>query len=232
MPAASKIIDATNFKTPEAFADAKAVALRIRRNNAEITRLNAALTQDKKALSETSKKIFEADLSKETPDIFGNHEFHTDDGTVNTNYKIVGRPLSVINGEPAGTVLKAKFGMDAYTQIFNDVSDIKVTAEQVALRAQITEHPELFTVTLNQLTHEQRLNLIRKLPDLVSVVVVDPKAYAEVYSGSVEKTPAIDFKEGFIELLGKLPEVVKKNARGILKAMLPQVVQIAVGCKK
>lgn len=206
-----------------------ALALSIKDTHTQINQLKDGLDANKTELSEYSKGIFIEDISKTIPEVIGNHEYHSSDGTVTVNFKVVGRAPKEINSRPSAEVIREKFGAET-DKLFMIEDDVRVLAPETALRAQACEHPELFAVSLKPLTHEQTMRLVMEHPDFLTVSVVDPKQYAVIYPGSVEKTPTATFKAGFIESLGKLSDIAKKNVRGLMKAILPNVIQIAVNC--
>jgi hypothetical protein len=206
-----------------------ALAKLVKEEHTQINQLKDTLEANKKSLAEYSKGVFVEDLSKPLPEVIGNHEYHTTEGTVTVNFKVTGRAPVQINGRPSAEVIKEKFGLDT-DKLFEIGDDVEVTAPETTLRAQAVEHPELFTISLRPLTHEQMMRLVMEHPDFLTVSVVDLKAYATVYPASVQKTLTATFKSGFIESLGKVSDVVKKNVRGLVKAILPNVVQVVVNC--
>jgi hypothetical protein len=220
MAAASKMITDESKLT---------LANSVKSKHTQINQLKDELDADKASLSEYSKGIFIEDISKPIPEVLGNHEYHTAEGTVTVNFKVAGRAPKVINERPAADIIREKFGAET-DKLFIIEDDVKVIAPENTLRAQACEHPELFGISLRPLTHEQMMRLVVEHPDFLTVSVIDPKQYAVIYPGSVEKTPMATFKAGFIESLGKLSDVVRKNVRGLMKAILPNVIQIAVKC--
>jgi hypothetical protein len=220
MAAASKMITDESKLT---------LAKTIKDKHTQINQLKDELDADKASLTEYSKGIFIEDLSKTIPEVIGNHEYHTSEGAVTVNFKVVGRAPKEINSRPAATVIREKFGAET-DKLFIIDDDVKVIAPETALRAQACEHPELFAIALKPLTHEQTMRLVMEHPDFLTVSVIDLKQYAVIYPGSVEKTPMATFKAGFIESLGKLSDIAKKNVRGLMKAILPNVIQVAVNC--
>ena len=206
-----------------------ALALAIKDTHTQINQLKDGLDANKAELSEYSKGIFIEDISKAIPEVIGNHEYHTSDGTVTVNFKVVGRAPKEINNRPSAEIIREKFGAET-DKLFMIEDDVRILAPETALRAQACEHPELFAISLKPLTHEQTMRLVMEHPDFLTVSVVDPKQYAVIYPGSVEKTPMATFKAGFIESLGKLSDIAKKNVRGLMKAILPNVIQVVVNC--
>jgi len=207
-----------------------ALAKMIKDQHTQINQLKDDFDANKASLSEYSKGIFVEDISKAVPEMNGNHEYHTSEGTVTVNFKIAGRAPKEINGRPAAEIIQEKFGTEVDKMFVID-NDIRVLAPDNTQRAQACEHPELFAISLKpDLTHEQRMRLVAEHPDFLTVSVIDPKQYAVVYPGSIEKTPTATFKPGFIEALGKTNDMIKKNVRGLMKAILPNVIQIAVKC--
>jgi len=206
-----------------------ALALAIKDTHTQINQLKDGLDANKIELSEYSKGIFIEDISKTIPEVIGNHEYHTSDGTVTVNFKVVGRAPKEINNRPSAEIIREKFGAET-DKLFMIEDEVRVLAPETALRAQACEHPELFAISLKPLTHEQTMRLVMEHPDFLTVSVVDLKQYAVIYPGSVEKTPTATFKAGFIESLGKLSDIAKKNVRGLMKAILPNVIQVVVNC--
>lgn len=205
------------------------LAKEIKAQHTQINQLTDMFEVNKKTLSEYSKNLFIDDLSKDMPEVFGNHEFHTSEGTVTVNIKVTGKAPLEINGRPSAEIIREKFGAET-DKLFVITDDVKINTEEPTLRAQACEHPELFQISLKPLTHEQMMKLVMEHPDYLTVSVVDPQQYAVIYPTAVTKTPAASFKTGFIETLGKTSDVVKKNTRALMKAILPRVVQIVVTC--
>lgn len=199
----------------------------IKGQHTQINQLKDTFETDKDKLSSHSKELFLKDISE--GDIVGNHEYHTTDGTVTVNFKINGRPLTEINGKPAINILRDKF-KESVDELFSQDTRIKVTPDEPKLRSQACAHPECFDIGLKPLTHEEKMRLVAEHPDWITVQVTDLERYAEVYPACVEKETSVNFKQGFIESLSKLDTVVRKSAAGLLKALLPDVLQTAVNC--
>ena len=205
------------------------LAATVKRQHTELNQLKDQFEANKKSLAEASKGIFLEDIQKKDAEYLGNHEYHTSDGTVTVNFKIAGSAPKEINNRPAADVLREKFGAAA-DDLFDIESIYDVTADDSILRAQAAEHPELFQVALRPLTHAEMMQLIIQHPGFVQLSCVNPEAYARIYPEHVEARSVVSFKGGFIETLGKVEEAVRKSAKGLLKAILPNVVQTAVNC--
>jgi hypothetical protein len=214
-----------------------ALALKIKQQHAQIAQLTDEIELNKQALSLYSQDLFLADAGKEIPEVNGNHDYHTTEGTLTVNFKITGKLLNkvtreplIVNDRPAAELLREKFGAET-DKLFSIDSDVKVISEESTRRSQIVEHPELFQIALNSLTHEQMTRLMIEHPDYVTVLVPDPKAYGTVYPACVQKgLPVASFKAGFLEKYGKLSDVVRKKAGGLVRALLPGVIQATVNC--
>ena len=220
MSANSKVIDRADLVT---------LASTIKTQHTQINQLKDDFETNKEALSTASKNLFIEDISKAVPEYTGNHEYHTAEGTVTVNFKVTGKAPKEINSRPSAEIIREKFGADT-DSLFEIQNSVTITADDTRLRAQACEHPELFQISLKPLTHAQMMQLVVEHPDYLTVSVVDPTQYATVYPGFVTTSPVATFKTGFIEAIGKIDEVVKKNAKGLLKAILPAVIQTAVNC--
>jgi hypothetical protein len=220
MSADSKVIDKKS---------AIELAATIKEQHTQLNQLKDDLETNKDSLSAISKNLFIEDLGKDIPEVVGNHEYHTPSGTVTVNFKVTGRTPKEINGRPAAEIFREKFGTDT-DKLFEIQDELTVTADEIRLRAQACERPDLFSVSLKPLTLDQLKQLVIEHPDYLAVTVTDLKRYGDIYPAYCTKTPTVSFKAGFIEALGKLSDVVKKNVRGLIKAVLPNVVQTAVNC--
>jgi hypothetical protein len=228
MAASSRVIDNEEKLT---------LANTIKQQHTQIAELTDEIESNKAILAAYSKEVFMQDVGQSIPLVNGNHDYHTSEGTLTVNFKIVGKLLNrvtreplIINERPAAEIIAEKFGAET-DKLFVIESDVKVTSDEATRRSQIVEHPELFQIALNPLTHEQMTRLMIEHPDYVTVLVPDPKAYGVVYPACVEKgLPVASFKAGFLEKFGKLNDVVRKKAGGLMKALLPNVIQTTVNC--
>jgi hypothetical protein len=207
-----------------------ALAQTIKSQHTTLETLKDMFETNKAQLSAYCKDVFIEDIAKDIPEVNGNHELHTTEGTVTVNFKVTGRAPKEINNRPARDVIREKFGDEAMDKMFLTEDDIEILADEATLRTHLAEHPELFTVSLKPLSHQQMLSMLLAYPSLFNVSVVDTKQYATIYPASVKKTPMVAFKAGFIEQLGKVSDAVRKNVRGLMKAILPNVIQVAVKC--
>lgn len=229
MAAMSKVIDKTVLSENEAIALTE-LALLIQQQHTQIAQLTDGLKANKARLTEVSMRVFKADLDKDIPEVNGNHEFHTDSGTVTVNYKIpaTAHTPKEIKGRPASEVLRERFGTST-DELFEIGDTVEVLTDERVLRTQAREHPELFRISLKEeLTHQQLMQLVAAHPSMLTVQVTDPQQYARIYPDHVNKTPTVSFKAGFLETLGKLDNVIKRAVKGLLRVMLPEVVQTAV----
>jgi hypothetical protein len=196
----------------------------------EISKKTDVLDTDKKILGSKSKDFFFIDVTKNEPEIVGNHEYHIEGGDkVTVNFKVGGKPFEQINGEPAYDILKGYF-KEHTEDLFGKEDAIKVTAPDFRLLSQACDHPEIFDLSLKLLTHDQKMQLVKEHPEWVTVTVTDVTKYAEVYPADVDKKTYVTFKNGFIETLSKVDTIIKKAASGLIGALLKDTLQASVVC--
>lgn len=233
MPMNSKVITADVVKSygeENDFTQVKAIAEEIKALHSDISKKTDTLNTDKKELGAKSKEFFFSDLTKDEPEVVGNHEYHLDSGDkVTVNFKVEGKPFEQINGQPAYDVLQS-FLKEHTDTLFGKQDAIQVTAPEEKLREQACNHPELFEIGLKPLTHDQKMQLVKEHPDWIGVVLTDVTKYAEVYPADVSKKTFVSYKSGFVEALSKMDTIVRKSSKGLLKALLKDVLKPAVLC--
>lgn len=212
------------------FIQAKTLAEEIKSLHTEISQKTDTMDTDKKELGAKSKSYFFKDLTKDEPEVVGNHEYHLDSGDkVTVNFKVEGKPFEQINGKPAYDVLQS-FLKEHTDTLFGKQDAIQVTAPEFKLKGQACDHPELFEIGLKPLTHDQKMQLVKEHPDWVGVIVTDVPKYAEIYPADVDKKTFVSYKTGFVEALTKLDTIVRKSSKGLLKALLKDTLKPAVLC--
>jgi hypothetical protein len=231
MAAASKVVT-PETTTPALANEAKTLAALIKQQHIQIKELSNGFVVNKKRLAEISSKVFVDDLSKDIPEVYGNHEYETEAGNVSVNFKITGPSPKEINGKPAAEIIREKF-KETTDDLFEIGDVVTVTADEPLLFAQAIDHPEMFQVALKpEVTHADMIQLISAYPEMFRVSVIQTpenlKKYAEVYPDTSTKTSVVHFKKGFIEALSKIPDVAKKSVRTFIMKLLPLVAKPSV----
>jgi hypothetical protein len=237
MAAKSKIIDDKAFTpytdetgTNISFEKAQALAESIKKRHVLINQESDKMEAEKKELGAISTEIFIQDLDKETPEVIGNHEFHLGaEGTLTVNFKLKSRPITEINKQPAGQVVRNLLQDDS-EKLFSFNKAHEVTSDEDTLRQHACEHPECFDISLKALTHEQKMKLVAEHPDWVTVSVTDVNKYAEIYPAHVNTKESVSVNNGFIETAGSLEPIVLNKARKFLKTLIKPMLQTAVVC--
>lgn len=209
------------------------LAKQVKENNKAANEAKTALDKSKKRLTDVSLEEFKTDLAQEVPEVYGNFEYPTEAGTVSVNLKVTTtQSPEKINEKPATLVLRRTFG-ECTDQLFDFVDTYKLKADEDALKEQIKQRPDLFGIKLkDDLSPDQRKILVSRYPELFSVVVTDPEQYSKAFPESVSIKEVPCFKPGFLEALGKVDDKVRRNARDLIEALLPEIVSPSVSCGK
>lgn len=231
MPAKTLIVSEANLGARA--VELLSLAKLVKENNKVANEAKAALDKNKKRLAEVSLDEFKTDLSKEIPEVYGNFEYPTEAGTVSVNLKVASaQSPEKIDDKPATLVLRRTFG-ESVDQLFDFVDTYKLKADEDAMKEQIKLRPDLFGISLkNELSPDQRKTLVARYPSQFNICVTDPEAYAKAFPDSVAIKQVPCFKNGFLEALGKVDDQVKRNARDLIEAILPEIVTPAVSCGK
>lgn len=225
----SKILD-ENTLSDELVAQVKKLVRRIKRRHTLIQTASDELAEDKASLVTIGKDQFFHDLEAETPEVYGNHDMHTDSGTVRINYKVKTSAKTEINGQPAAAYLKGEFG-SYYDKLFKEQETKKVTADESDLKAQAKLTPELFGIRLKQdLTPTQLMQLVQACPSALELTIPDVEKYAQAYPGNIETTVAVKPANGFLDKLADIPASLVKQAKDYLVELLKHDMSPAVVC--
>lgn len=220
MPAKSKVISDTDVQN---FEEILQVAELCKANHTEIARLTDELEGGKATLVDSCRTIFFKDLGavpegdsfvledEVTPDVFGNHEFHTDKGQVTVNFSVKKKTFQKVGGRPAPEVLKETFE-DQYEKLFKEVPMKSVSASEEELRKYCLEHPTMFGFSIKPDTPKEKLADIYKLfPDVFDVYVSDIDAFEKEHENKVDTSTGVVTETSFLEKVGKLPENLRKK---------------------
>ncbi|MBD3388158.1 MAG: hypothetical protein GF414_04410 [Candidatus Altiarchaeales archaeon] len=225
----SKILD-ENTLSDELVSQVKKLVRRIKRRHTLVQVVSDELSKDKASLVTIGKEQFFKDLEAEVPEIYGNHDMHTDSGTVRINYKVKTSPKTEINGQPAAAYLKGEFG-SYYDKLFKESEAKTLTADEAELKAQAKLTPELFGIQLKAgLTPAQLMQLVQACPDALELSVPDIEKYAQVYPADVETTTSVKPANGFLDNLADIPASLVKQAKDYLVELLKQDMSPAVVC--
>lgn len=225
----AKLIDQNAGLSDEDYARAEGLVVSIKQRHTTVTQETDKINAEKKELVEISTGLFFEDLENEQPGIFGNHEYHTNDGTVRINFKVRTASMDQINDQPAKHVLESEFGR-YYPKLFNEDVARTVSADQPTLRKQAQGTPNLFDVRLKPLQPADLMKLVEEHPDWVELGVPDVEAYQKAYPGDVAEHATVRVKNGFLEALSKVPIPLLQKAREFLKTFLKPALQPAVVC--
>lgn len=237
---AAKLIDRSVFQSDMDYERAIELARSVKARHTSIAIEQEQFNKEKKELTDLSKGIFFDDLTERaTPQLHGNHEYHTPEGILSVNFKVSGSPVedakikrgATTEEVPAATYLRDKLGDEYYGKLFSEQPSYTVTASETVLCDHATKRPELFRVELKpDIPPEVLAKLITEFPDYVTVAVTDIDQYTKVFPDHVTKTVKVKVCPRFIEQCSKLPEEALKKARTLLKGLLTPRVSTAVNC--
>ena len=208
------------------------LAANIKQHHTAINQAQEVIDSEKKEIIEVSRKIFFNDIddAEKIPEVVGNHEFHTEDGIVNINYRVKSPQMSDISGVPADKFLRDKVGDEPYEKLFDEVVTHTPGVTQDKMIEQSQMHPELFTIRLAELAPGQLAQLIQEHPTWIQIGIKDVKRYAEEYPDCVVKTTTVKAKAKFLDKVSKLDGVVRKKLRKFLSKFLQDTVDPVVVC--
>jgi hypothetical protein len=203
--------------------------------NTELKGKKAEFTEATDQLKEESKSVFDKDLGhledESIPEVFGNHEYHTDDHLITVNYKMKtgGLTFTQIGGRPACEYLPEMMGDAAYKKLFKETPKVVNTPEEL-----IEAHsfrPDLvgFRMNSSALPEEVMDELREKYPDAFTPYVKDEAAYISEIPAAVVETE-VSTATGFLEKVASLPEDTKYDLRDFLRKVLASCVTSAVKC--
>jgi hypothetical protein len=225
----SKILD-ENTLSDELFAQIQKLVRRIKRRHTLVQVASDQLAEDKGELVNIGKDQLFKDLESETPEVYGNHDMHTEGGTVRITYKVKTSAKTEINGQPAPAYLKGEFG-SYYEKLFKEVETTVVSASEVDLKTQAKLTPELFSIGLkDNLTPAELMQLVQACPSALVLRVPDVQKYAQVYPNNVKTTVAVKPANGFLDKLAGIPASMVKSARDYLVELLKHDISPAVVC--
>jgi len=223
-----KTIDESVIENKDDLKAVQTLVSEIKSLHTEIATRETELESKKVQLKERDREIFERDVV--AGEYHSSHEYNTNEGVVRVTYKISAkRPLDTINDKPAEEVLRKIF-KDSTDTIFKKTPTINVTADEATLLKQVTERPELFRLSLKDLTPDQQKLLVTVHPLFFRADVADVEEYAKVYPTGVTKTTTLRPSNDFLEKLGKLDAVVRKAASKFLKVFFKDTLEPVVVC--
>ncbi len=208
------------------------LAASIKTHHTEIAAAQEQIDTEKKDIVGTSKGIFFGDLEngEEAPVVVGNHEYHTEDGIVRVNFKVMGRPMTDINKKPADEVLKTQVGEEAYQKLFQETKTHTPGATTQKMFQQAQGHPELFTIRLTELGVDQQAQLVQEHPDWLVISIKDPDKYAETYPDCTVSTTTVKVKGNFLDKVAALDGALRTKLRKFLVSFLKPTLNPVVVC--
>lgn len=238
MPADSKVINKLDYEKLYELATS------CKKEHTEIARLTDEFDGHKKELSAECRTIFFEDLGAtqcgdnleltedREVDVYGNHEFHTDEGQVTVNFSVKSKAFTKIDKKPATEVLKGIF-KEQYGALFEETPMKEVTAEQTVLDNIALEHPTLFAFNVKSGVPKERLrDMFRLFPDVFDVTVENIEEFEKSFPDMVETNTGVKTSNGFIEKLKKLSKesLADKQIKRFLVGLLDKTVQTKVIC--
>jgi len=225
-----KVIDETVIQDKDAYRNVQSLVSEIKRLHTLINETEETIDQKKKEIKKISTDIFFKSIDEpEIPEFNSSHEFHTPEGVIRVSYKVKARPLTEINGKPAEEITDTLFKEHA-EKLFSKESEYTVKSDDNTQRKQACEHPEVFRITLKDLTVEQLSKLIIEHPEYLTVNITNLEKYAEIYPEHVDKTTTIKINNGFLDTVDKIDGILKVKARKFIVALLKPTLEPAVVC--
>ena len=203
--------------------------------NVELKAKKAEFADETEALKASSFEDFRDDLGikgdDDLPEIYGNHEFLTEDHLITVNYKMKtgGVTLKNIAGRPADEVLKSLVDPKDYKKHFKEQHSLM---EDDAKLEEVADYrPDLVKRRLNvrALPDEAMDELYEKYPDAFTPYVPDEDAYiAEIEDANVETS--VVTATGFISKIAALGDDTKYKLRNFIRKVLLENTTAAVKC--
>lgn len=231
--AIGKVIDQNAINSNPLAADddvqrVNELAVSIKKRDALIQEEQEKLDVEKGEIKDISTRLFFGDVTKDgVPDIFPNHEYHTEEGILTVNFKIQSRPLPNIDGHPASEVLRKKF-QEHFENLFKEDHTYELNADQDELRKQAATNADMFTFGLKDLTDAQFIQLITEHPDWVEVRVKNIEEYAKQFPGHTVKNTSVKVSAGFLGKLQKVEGALKEKMKGFIEAFIRPALTAAV----
>ncbi|TRZ52438.1 MAG: hypothetical protein D4S01_02985 [Dehalococcoidia bacterium] len=227
----AKVIDSKVIGNAEELVRVTELAGSIRNRHQIIAIETEKIGAEKDEIGKISQDIFLADLEKDTPILHGNHEYHTSSqDLVTVNFRMQANTIGEIQGHPAQLVLKKVFGDDAYNKLFTESVINTLAATPSTLMAQAQDTPELFTIRLKDLDHDQLKTLITEHPDWLEVGVKNLVDYQKFYPSHVSSITNVKVTGKFIDKGAKIDGAILSKVKGFLKSLIKTSMSTAVIC--
>ena len=223
----AKVIDEKSVGNEQEYKRVSALAKELKERGAKIAKEQEAYDKARKELVTTSVSMFNTDLDKAVPELVTNHEYHTPEGIVNINFRVVAKPMDEINKQPASTVLKKVAGSN-YDQLFVEDTEKVPAVEYPDMLAQALAKPDLFALRLRSLTPEQQTVLVSEHPEWVEVSIKDVEEYSKHFPESVTSKVFVKPTGNFIDACAALSNEAKVALRAFLKTFLKTALQPAL----
>jgi len=224
----AKVIDKDAVGNEQEFERVSSLAKELKERGARIAVEQEAYDNARKQLVSFSATQFFTDLDKKVPELVTNHEYHTDDGIVNINFRMVSKPMNEINKQPASEVLKKVAGDENYGKIFTEEEEKVPAVEYPEMLAQAMAKPDLFALRLRSLTPDQQKVLVSEHPEWVEVSIKDVEEYSKHFPGSINAKVFVKPTSNFIDACAALSNEAKVAIRGFLKTYLTTALQPAL----
>lgn len=215
----AKVIDQTSIGNEQEYLKASELAKKLKCLGADIALKQEEYDNARKELVSISVESFFTDLDKDVPVLVTNHEYHTEDGIVNVNFRVVSKPMTEIGKRPADEVLKEKSG-DNYPKLFTEEIDKIPTVEYPVMLSQATKKPELFSLRLRELTPDQLRSLVCEHPEWVEVIIRDIEEYGKHFPGNIKQNVSVKPIGNFIDACAALNKEAKVALKGFFKTFL------------
>jgi len=169
-----------------------------------------------------------------TPDLYGNHEYATDEGLLSINFKVSNLEMKEIQEIPAKEFLSGVFGGE-YKTLFKEKNLHEVREDKKdELYGLASKDPQSFNYGLAPVVDPKQKDKLAALakahPDLFYVTPADGEAFAKSNPGMVESKTVVVPAPSFIEKAAKIDKVVLKNAQPFLIGFFKRTVSVAVKC--